>query len=367
VHEWGGQASVDEIKSALCKYGPVSSSVAVTPLFRAYTGGVFDEMSGAFTNHAVVIVGWDDERGAWLMRNSWDTWWGEDGHMWIKYGSNSIGKSAVWGLAVEDKSAKNKKQEFAARRLSVRNKTGAPIEIKVQYRKGKTWKPGNPAKSKRAHGFTLAKDGEGMLGLADGSNIEAGRVRLWATSTDGKRSWTKYKGKDLDLVPQGTYKARELETFTYTFDADEEDKKDKPSDKKPKSKNALFTAAYGALEGGKHREARKMFAEYLERFPGDDRVPEVRFWLGYSYHEEGDQYEALLEFYAVIGEHWGHPYVPFALYYSGLAYTARAECDNAIACFELVAHGDMETDAEWTKAAIAKIDELRNDDGTYCG
>jgi C1A family cysteine protease len=366
VHEWGGQASIDEIKAALCKYGPVSSSVAVTPLFRAYTGGVFDEMSASFTNHAVVIVGWDDDKGAWLMRNSWDTWWGEDGHMWIKYGSNSIGKSAVWSLAVEDKSSKAKK-EFSARRLSVRNKTGIPIEIKVQYRKGKTWKPADPNKSKRAHEFTLAKDGEGVLGLANGNNIEAGRVRVWATSTDGKRSWTKHKDKNLNLVPQGAYKAREIETFAYTFDADDEDKKNKPPEEKPKSKDQLFASAYETLEAGKHKEARRMFAEYLERFPGDDRVPEVRFWLGYSYHEEGDQYEALLEFYTVISDHWGHPYVPFALYYSGLAYTARAECDSAIACFELVAHGDVETDEEWSKAALDKIDTLRNDDGTYCG
>jgi cathepsin L len=73
-----------------------------TPLFQNYTGGVFYETASDYnnptSNHAVMIVGWDDSKNAWLMRNSWDTQWGEKGYAWIDYKSNNIGRRAAWVL-----------------------------------------------------------------------------------------------------------------------------------------------------------------------------------------------------------------------------------------------------------------------------
>ncbi|MGE5416473.1 MAG: C1 family peptidase, partial [Acidobacteriota bacterium] len=83
--------SVDAMKSAIYQYGPIGVAVAADSYFQGYTGGVFDHNSTSSVNHAVLLVGWDDSKGAWIMKNSWGTSWGESGYMYIKYGVSKIG------------------------------------------------------------------------------------------------------------------------------------------------------------------------------------------------------------------------------------------------------------------------------------
>lgn len=85
-----------EIKRALCERGAVASQVNATPQFDAFHGtapdDVFDQpAASASPNHAVAIVGWDDMRQAWLVRNSRGVSWGTDGYMWVRYTTNGIG------------------------------------------------------------------------------------------------------------------------------------------------------------------------------------------------------------------------------------------------------------------------------------
>ena len=92
--------SRQKIKQALCEHGALTTRMRVVSddLF-AYTGGVYNEAvasDSAGGGHAVVIVGWDDDQNAWLIKNSWDTDWGMGGFGWIGYNSNRIGRQTAW-------------------------------------------------------------------------------------------------------------------------------------------------------------------------------------------------------------------------------------------------------------------------------
>lgn len=86
----------DLIKQAIYTYGAVQVGIKVDHWFQLYNGGVFNRCKSKvnWTNHAVVLCGWDDAKGAWLLKNSWGTGWGEDGFMWITYGCNKVGEGA---------------------------------------------------------------------------------------------------------------------------------------------------------------------------------------------------------------------------------------------------------------------------------
>lgn len=94
-----GVPDVDAIKQAIFEYGPISASVCVDSTFAFYTGGVFNAGVIAPPNHAIVLVGWDDnqgENGIWILRNSWSGAWGELGYMRIEYGRSNVGYGACY-------------------------------------------------------------------------------------------------------------------------------------------------------------------------------------------------------------------------------------------------------------------------------
>jgi len=79
--------------------GPVLGAIATYQDMAYHTGGVYeplpyltDETGKTIKNnktgdHAVLVVGYNDEQECWYIKNSWGTEWGEDGYFRLKYGS----------------------------------------------------------------------------------------------------------------------------------------------------------------------------------------------------------------------------------------------------------------------------------------
>lgn len=91
---------VEAMKIALMTYGALDAAVYVDTDFQWYSGGVFTnamtncpgEPECYYTpvNHAIALVGWDDDAGCWILRNSWGPRWGEQGYMRIGFTSARV-------------------------------------------------------------------------------------------------------------------------------------------------------------------------------------------------------------------------------------------------------------------------------------
>lgn len=87
--------SVSAIKYAVENYGPITTAIHVYEDFYSYDAGCYEHAGTDPTDHAVVIVGWDDAMcsgsGAWIIKNSWGQDWGMNGFGYMKYGTCRIG------------------------------------------------------------------------------------------------------------------------------------------------------------------------------------------------------------------------------------------------------------------------------------
>ena len=83
------------LKNNLASTGPVSICVNAEP-WQDYSGGVMSSgcSHGYYDlDHCVQLVGYNAEQGNgyWLVRNSWNTNWGEEGYIYLEMGSNVCG------------------------------------------------------------------------------------------------------------------------------------------------------------------------------------------------------------------------------------------------------------------------------------
>nr|WMM65063.1 cathepsin B-16D1 [Myzus persicae] len=83
------------IQKDVLTYGPIEASFDVYDDFPSYKSGVYVKSDNAsyLGGHAVKLIGWGEEDGTpyWLMVNSWNTQWGDNGFFKIRRGTNECG------------------------------------------------------------------------------------------------------------------------------------------------------------------------------------------------------------------------------------------------------------------------------------
>jgi C1A family cysteine protease len=91
IAQWQPLDTPLEMKQWICAHGPVVASMQVYEDFQHYAGDIYRHVAGGpLGGHCICIVGYDDEGGYWIAKNSWNTGWGEQGFFKIAYGECGI-------------------------------------------------------------------------------------------------------------------------------------------------------------------------------------------------------------------------------------------------------------------------------------
>jgi C1A family cysteine protease len=82
---------MNTIKQAILDFGALFTNMYYSDTYYNSTNKTYYYDGASGTNHAVTLVGWDDNKvtaggtGAWIIKNSWGTFWGESGFFYVSY------------------------------------------------------------------------------------------------------------------------------------------------------------------------------------------------------------------------------------------------------------------------------------------
>ena len=107
ISDYGMIRGLHNMKNEIYHYGPIACGIDAMPLLN-YLGGIIDDQ-GSDIDHVVEVVGWGEDH--WIVRNSWGSYWGENGFVRVKYGALRLEEECTWAT-VKDYTAPEKNNQI---------------------------------------------------------------------------------------------------------------------------------------------------------------------------------------------------------------------------------------------------------------
>ncbi|CAK9052619.1 Cathepsin Z [Durusdinium trenchii] len=102
IAEYGTLSSTEAVKREIFARGPVACGINANEILE-YTGGILDlPHASREIDHIISVVGWgknpEDGSQYWKIRNSWGSYAGSSGYVYLKLGENQLGvdHSCAW-------------------------------------------------------------------------------------------------------------------------------------------------------------------------------------------------------------------------------------------------------------------------------
>jgi hypothetical protein len=139
---------IQAVKKSLSESKPVVIGMKCPTSFNTAKGywAPTEDASADYGGHALCVIGYDDNKygGAFEIQNSWGSWWGNDGYIWIKYDDFQKWVKYAYELIDIQKKQNSNGNDFAGAIKFVESTgnpmiatyTGARYKMKSSYKSG---------------------------------------------------------------------------------------------------------------------------------------------------------------------------------------------------------------------------------------